>query len=97
MLVENGRVWTRSAAALRVARGLTFPWPLAYVFIVVPRPLRDWVYNRVARQSLSVVRKAGGLHGADTGAARAVHRLSAGAAKPAVDTPSARHYDNGLP
>lgn len=49
VLVENGRVWTRSAAALRVARALTFPWPLAYVFVVVPRPLRDWIYNRVAR------------------------------------------------
>ena len=49
VLVENGRVWTRSAAALRIARGLSFPWPLAYVFVVVPRPLRDWIYNLVAR------------------------------------------------
>ena len=49
VLVEGGRVWTRSAAALRVARALTFPWPLAYVFVVLPRPLRDWIYNRVAR------------------------------------------------
>jgi predicted DCC family thiol-disulfide oxidoreductase YuxK len=49
VFVENGRVWTRSAAALRVARGMTFPWPLAYAFIVVPRPLRDWIYNLVAR------------------------------------------------
>ena len=49
VLVENGRAWTRSAAALRIARGLSFPWPLAYVFVVVPRPLRDWIYNLVAR------------------------------------------------
>ena len=49
VFVENGRIWTRSAAALRVARGLAFPWPLAYVFVVVPRPLRDWIYNRFAR------------------------------------------------
>jgi predicted DCC family thiol-disulfide oxidoreductase YuxK len=48
VLVENGRVWTRSTAALRVARRLTFPWPLAYVFVVVPRPVRDWIYNLVA-------------------------------------------------
>jgi predicted DCC family thiol-disulfide oxidoreductase YuxK len=48
VLVENGKVWTRSAAVLRVARGLNFPWPLAYVFVVVPRPLRDWIYNRIA-------------------------------------------------
>jgi len=49
VLVENGRAWTRSAAALRIARGLTFPWPLAYALVVVPRPLRDWIYNRIAR------------------------------------------------
>jgi predicted DCC family thiol-disulfide oxidoreductase YuxK len=49
VLVENGRVFLRSTAALRVARGLKFPWPLAFVLVVVPRPLRDWVYDIVAR------------------------------------------------
>jgi len=49
VLVEDGRAWTRSGAALRIARGLTFPWPLAAIFVVVPRPLRDWIYNLVAR------------------------------------------------
>jgi predicted DCC family thiol-disulfide oxidoreductase YuxK len=32
-----------------VARGLGFPWNLAYVFVVVPKPLRDGVYAWVAR------------------------------------------------
>ena len=50
VLVENGRVWTRSAAALRIARGLTFPWPLAFAFVVVPRPIRDSIYNLFARR-----------------------------------------------
>jgi len=49
VLVEDGGVFTRSTAALRVARGLRFPWPLAYVFVGVPRPLRDRVYDIVAR------------------------------------------------
>jgi predicted DCC family thiol-disulfide oxidoreductase YuxK len=49
VLVEDGRVWTRSAAALRVARRLRFPWSAAYAMMVIPRPLRDWVYNLVAR------------------------------------------------
>jgi predicted DCC family thiol-disulfide oxidoreductase YuxK len=49
VLVENGRMFLRSTAALRVARGLKFPWPLAYVLVVVPRPLRDWLYDIVAR------------------------------------------------
>ena len=49
VLVEDGRVWTQSTAALRIARRLRFPWPVAYAMIVVPRPLRDWIYNLVAR------------------------------------------------
>lgn len=49
VLVEDGRISTRSTAALRIARRLRFPWPAAYAIIVVPRPLRDWIYNLVAR------------------------------------------------
>lgn len=49
VLVEDGRAFTRSTAALRIARRLRFPWPLAFALIVMPRPLRDQVYDWVAR------------------------------------------------
>jgi predicted DCC family thiol-disulfide oxidoreductase YuxK len=49
ILIEHGRAYVRSAAALRIARRLRFPWPLAYGLIAVPRPLRDWFYDVVAR------------------------------------------------
>jgi predicted DCC family thiol-disulfide oxidoreductase YuxK len=49
LLIEDGHFWMRSDAALRVARGLTRPWPLVYALVVVPRALRDWVYDIVAR------------------------------------------------
>jgi predicted DCC family thiol-disulfide oxidoreductase YuxK len=49
VLVEDSRLFTRSTAVLRVARRLRFPWPLAYVFVAVPRPVRDWLYDAVAR------------------------------------------------
>jgi predicted DCC family thiol-disulfide oxidoreductase YuxK len=49
VLVENGRVYTRSTAALRIARRLRFPWPLIYPLIVVPKPLRDMIYDLIAR------------------------------------------------
>jgi predicted DCC family thiol-disulfide oxidoreductase YuxK len=49
VLFEKGRVFTRSAAALRIARGLPFPWPVAWAFIIVPRPVRDWAYDVIAR------------------------------------------------
>jgi predicted DCC family thiol-disulfide oxidoreductase YuxK len=50
VLVEDGGVFTRSTAVLRVARALRFPWPLACAFLGVPRPLRDWVYDLIARK-----------------------------------------------
>ena len=49
MLVDGGRLYSRSTAALRVARIVGFPWSLAAIFLVVPRPLRDLVYDFVAR------------------------------------------------
>lgn len=48
VLVQDGRVFVRSDAALRIARGLRFPWPLAYTLIAVPRFVRDAVYDVIA-------------------------------------------------
>jgi len=49
VLLEAGKSYFRSTAALRIARGLRFPWPLLYAFVAVPRPLRDLAYDWVAR------------------------------------------------
>jgi predicted DCC family thiol-disulfide oxidoreductase YuxK len=49
VLVEDGKVYTQSTAALRIARHLRFPFPLAFALLVVPSPLRDWIYGWVAR------------------------------------------------
>ena len=48
VLVQDGRVYFRSDAPLRIARGLRFPWPLFTAFVVVPRFVRDWVYDFIA-------------------------------------------------
>lgn len=50
VVVDRGRVRTKSAAALAIARGLRFPWPLAALLWLVPRPLRDFAYDFVARR-----------------------------------------------
>ena len=49
ILVENGRTHIKSSAALRIARRLGALWPLLGAFIIVPRPLRDAVYDWIAR------------------------------------------------
>ncbi len=49
MLVEDGRTYTHSSAALRIARHLRAPWRWLVVFAIVPRFVRDAVYRWVAR------------------------------------------------
>ena len=49
VLVEGGRAYTKSRAALRIARGMDAPWPALRALAVVPRPVADFVYDRVAR------------------------------------------------
>lgn len=47
-LIEGPTLHTRSDAFFGVMRRLPFPWPLVFMFAVVPRPVRDWLYDRIA-------------------------------------------------
>ncbi|WCN38770.1 thiol-disulfide oxidoreductase DCC family protein [Aneurinibacillus uraniidurans] len=49
VVIESGKVYTHSTAALRICRHLSGLWPLLYGFMIVPRVLRDGVYRWVAR------------------------------------------------
>jgi predicted DCC family thiol-disulfide oxidoreductase YuxK len=49
VLLEGNRVYTRSTAALRIARHLNGLWPLLAVLLLVPALIRDIVYNYIAR------------------------------------------------
>jgi predicted DCC family thiol-disulfide oxidoreductase YuxK len=48
VLIENDRVYLRSTAALRIAKRLSLPWSTLGIFLIVPRPIRDVVYDAVA-------------------------------------------------
>jgi predicted DCC family thiol-disulfide oxidoreductase YuxK len=49
VLVESGRAYQKSDAALQVLKGLGGVWILLYGFIIIPRPIRDFIYDWVAR------------------------------------------------
>ena len=49
VLIENGKAFTQSSAALRIAKKLDGLWHLLFLFILIPRPIRNGVYNYVAR------------------------------------------------
>lgn len=49
VLVEKGKIYERSTAALRVAKLLGGFWSVFWFFMLVPRPLRNAVYGLIAR------------------------------------------------
>jgi predicted DCC family thiol-disulfide oxidoreductase YuxK len=49
VVVADGRAYTESDAALRIARGLGGAWPALGALRVVPRFVRDAAYRLVAR------------------------------------------------
>lgn len=49
LFYENGRLYTESEAALRIARHLDFPLSILAVFRIIPLSFRDFVYRLVAR------------------------------------------------
>jgi predicted DCC family thiol-disulfide oxidoreductase YuxK len=49
LVIENSRPLTHSAAGLALVRRLKAPWRWLAALVVVPRPLRDRLYNWVAR------------------------------------------------
>lgn len=53
ILLKNGKIFYRSSAILEIVRQLTAPWPLLYVFKLVPRFVRDGLYNLVSKNRYS--------------------------------------------
>ena len=49
VLIEDGNVYRKSTAALRIARQLNKGWHLFYICIIIPRSFRDLIYDLVAR------------------------------------------------
>ncbi|MES3629323.1 MAG: thiol-disulfide oxidoreductase DCC family protein [Longimonas sp.] len=48
VLVQEGRIYRESTAALRALKRLGLPWSLLSAALALPRPVRDAVYRQVA-------------------------------------------------
>lgn len=51
--IENDKIYDRSTAALKIGRNLSKPWNYTYFFILVPRFLRDVVYDIISKKRYS--------------------------------------------
>ena len=49
IFVENDNLYTKSTAALKIARKMSGLWPMLYIFIVIPKSIRDWFYDIIAK------------------------------------------------
>lgn len=49
VLIEHNKAYTKSTAALRVLKYLKIPYSLGYVFIIIPSPIRDYLYDWIAK------------------------------------------------
>jgi len=49
LLLQDGRVHTELDAFVEITRRFGGAWALTPVLYVLPRALRDWLYNRIAR------------------------------------------------
>lgn len=48
ILINYHRYYTQSTAALKIARHLNGIFPLLYIFILIPRPIRNFLYRIIA-------------------------------------------------
>lgn len=49
ILIENDSLFMKSSAVLRIAKHLSFPWSIFYIFIIIPSFLGDMCYDFVAK------------------------------------------------
>jgi predicted DCC family thiol-disulfide oxidoreductase YuxK len=49
ILIRDERLYTKSDAVLQVTRKLSGFWPILYSFVVIPKAIRDPIYQWIAR------------------------------------------------
>lgn len=55
--IEEGKVYYKSTAALTISKKLKGIYPLLYIFILIPRFIRDGVYDFIAKHRKKIIKK----------------------------------------
>ncbi len=50
VLVKNNKYYLKSLAGIYVLKELPYLWKFFYIFIIVPKPIRDFVYDFIAKR-----------------------------------------------
>ena len=57
VFINGNKYFIKSSAGLHVLKELGGVWKVFYIFIIIPRPLRDFVYNIIAKTRYKVFGK----------------------------------------
>ena len=49
LLIAEGEIYQRSTAVVQIAKRLPWPWRIGAALWIIPRPIRDGLYNLIAR------------------------------------------------
>lgn len=49
IFIEMQKVLVKSTAALSIVKHLAFPWPMLYSLMIIPKFIRDFFYDIIAR------------------------------------------------
>lgn len=55
--IKDGRAYVKSTAAFLVLKSLGWPWKILYVCIIIPKPIRDFMYDLVAKSRYRIFGK----------------------------------------
>jgi predicted DCC family thiol-disulfide oxidoreductase YuxK len=53
VLIDHGRPYIKSTAFIRISKKLQMPWPLFSLTAMIPRILRDYIYNKIGKNRYS--------------------------------------------
>ncbi len=57
LFLFEGTPYTKLNAFLKTMSTLGFPWSLASIAYIIPEPVRNWIYDRIARNRYKVFGK----------------------------------------
>jgi predicted DCC family thiol-disulfide oxidoreductase YuxK len=49
IFIDKDKAWTQSSAAIRICKHLDGGWKLFYGLMIIPKFIRDFIYNIIAR------------------------------------------------
>ncbi|MER8816268.1 DCC1-like thiol-disulfide oxidoreductase family protein [Mesorhizobium sp. M0220] len=57
LVIIDGAAFTRLDSFVAVMAELAWPWRAARILLLLPRPLRDWLYDRIAKNRYALFGK----------------------------------------